>query len=287
MSHLITRPLRRALFLREEPGLAPPEVVEHAGTSVYFLLARPDGASASTFRRRFLSEIANRVDQFRHALGAREANLYHNVSARGLEVLPMTLTRTHLATRLISGLHAQQSPPAFDLHLIPKFDALIEFHFDTALDDGSRAALAEFASTLATVTGTVESFECDRRYTVVESTSHSNTKVFLSVVTRTPWNRSLADAQDYWINEHAPLVVDNFGHLNATGYEQVHTTQQRESTFDNGYAGIAFIEFPALGAYLAQLARLDTKRFNNTLVLDELNLTVNSHINLLRRHTLS
>lgn len=287
MTTLLTRPLRRALFLRDEPDTKRPETVEHAGTSVYFLLARPDGVSASSFRQKLLSETANRVDQLRPALGQPQASLYHNVTSRGLEVLPMTLTRTHLATRLISGLHDQEAPPSFNLHVTPKFDALLELHVDSALDKKKRSLLADLASTLEAVAGTVESFECDRRYTVVESTSDSNAKVFLSVVTRTPWNRSMAAAQDYWINEHASLVVDNLSHLNATGYQQVHTTQAGESTFDNEYAGIAFIEFPSLGSYLAQLARMDTTRFNNTLVLDELNLTVNSHINVLRRHTLS
>lgn len=265
--------LRDALFLQDTP--IPPErpIESVPGSTAFLLLKGRPGKLA--FWTAVLRELRD-VD-----LGGPAIRVYRNITRLG--AAPFTVFRTRPALRFLGSLWDRPTPPYFDAHVMPHFDGMIELIFPDVVDH-SVLALVE---RLRLVCEEVVTWECDRRYVIIPSPSTTADSVFLTVIPRTPWNRTRKDAQHYWIEKHAPLVFDNADHTRMCGYEQVHTTLATDSPFDNTYEGVAYIEFRCLRDFLLQSLRPDTLRFNNTLVVDEMNLTVNSEISLFRRYEIS
>ncbi len=264
--------VREALFLRDHPDPPSRSFAAEPGTTVHLLLrGRPANVA---FWKAVLAEIR------RDDLGGPRVRVYRNATRLG--VVPYVLPRTRPGLRLLGNLWDVPAPPYFDAHVIPHFDGMIELCYQKSADP----AALDLADRVRTVCAELSTFECDRRYTIVPSSGTTQRSVFLTVLSRTPWNRTRAEAQRYWIGKHAPLVFDNADHTNMCGYEQVHTTLGG-SSFDNAYEGVAYIEFRRLADFLSQSVRLDTLRFNNTLIVDEMNMTINSEIHLFRRYDLS
>ncbi|WP_158895965.1 hypothetical protein [Amycolatopsis anabasis] len=286
---LLKRSLRKALLVRtpENPDRSAPTVSDN--TTVYFMVKCRPGTSAETFVRQMLSSVASRVHNKRKVLNYSSFRQYHNTKPGGLDALPLILTRTHRVVRSLCLLSDIAPPPVFSMNLTPYYDALIEFEFEDSPTDDQFAALELVGEIVESICGEVVTCECDKRYTIIghPAPTRKPDSVFLTVITKTPWNRTMRQAQKYWIEQHAPIVVDNNEYLNLRGYQQVHTTTREESRLANEYSGVAFIEFGSISEFWRNNLTYDAMRINNTLALDEINLTIGSHINMFRCFDLS
>lgn len=281
---IVQRALRDILFLRNAPNphrAAPTPIL---GTTVYLLLKRHPDLSVTKFKSGLHTHLSHRLRAHGADLGYPTVNQYHNLTAHGLEVIPYTLGRSYPALWMISNLWNLCPPPKFRASITPHYDAMIELQYDAPIDSGCESALLKFADSLKGICAEVSTCECDRTYALIDDPSTDGDSVFLTVITRTPWNRTRAEAQRYWIGEHAPLLLDNADHTNLSGYKQAHTTLRDDSPFDNEYSGVATIEFARVQDYFLHTLSTNALRFNNTLILDEMNLTMNSGVNFFRRH---
>ncbi|MET7611015.1 hypothetical protein [Streptomyces seoulensis] len=278
------RALTRLLFPAATPDPHRPKPRELDGGTVYFRLQlQPDRTAVDV--RQALGPLLAAESTVRTALSATEVYLYSDATHHGREVAPFILGRTHTMLTLFSKIAGTPVPPKFDTQIAPDPAAMVEIQFATAPDGTQREALDQIEAALAPLASDLSSIECDRRYVVLDSRVSRTRAVFLTVLTRVPWNRTVEEAQRYWINEHAALVQDNLSRTNMVGYIQVHTTAE-PSSYDNRFAGVATIEYDALSDYRRQGFRPTSMAFNNTLVLDEINLTVDSEIYLFRRASL-
>lgn len=276
------RLLTRLLFHADAPNPHRPTPHQIDGVTVYFRLQlQPHRAAADVHRA--LALLLAPESTALATLGASQVYLYSDATHRGLELAPFILGRTHTALTLFSKVAGKPVPPKFTTDIAPAPAALLEIQFDAPLSRAQHDALDQIKAALAPLASSLSSVECDRRYIVVDSRASRTKAVFLTVLTRVPWNRTLDHAQHYWINEHAALVHDNLSRTNMAGYIQVHTTTDPHSTYDNQFAGVATIEFDTINDYRRQGQRPAAMGFNNTLCLDEMNLTIDSEIYLFHR----
>ncbi|MEU1209098.1 hypothetical protein [Nocardia sp. NPDC005825] len=277
--------LTRLLFPACAPDPHRPTPLQIDGVTVYFRLQlQPHRTSADV--RRALAPLLAPESTSLAALEATQVYLYSDATHRGLELAPFILGRTHTALTLLSKAAGKPVPPKFTTHVAPAPAAMLEIQFDAPLTSPQDEALDKIKAAIAPLANHLSSVECDRRYIVVDSRASGPRAAFLTVLTRVPWNRTLDQAQHYWINEHAALVHDNLSRTNMVGYIQVHTTADPRSTYDNHFAGVATIEFDTINDYRRQGLRPASMGFNNTLALDEINLTVDSEIYLCHRAAL-
>ncbi|MFC0167684.1 hypothetical protein ACFFKC_06285 [Pseudoduganella danionis] len=274
--------LHDLFFPRSKVSAGPVSPQLIAGTTVYFLLRRERAIKRKQFMQVLLQNV---LPNWRRqaALTQTSVALFHLATKGGLEVLPFAAVRSHGALKLPAMLGGMPTPPKFTSNLTPRYDAFVEVKFDHAPTREQIDALHWAHETLKSLCEEVSTCECDRRYNVLGSPPSMGESVYLTVITRTPWNKTREEAQRYWIHEHAQLVSDNVKRTGMCGYQQVHTTLNPTSTFQNSFGGLATIEFPRLSTYLLQTAKPSSLRFNNTLVLDEMNLTIQSEIGIYRR----
>jgi len=274
--------LHDLLFPRSKVSVGPVSPQRIAGTTVFFLLRRERAIKQNQFTQILVQNV---LPSWRRqaAFAQTSIALFHLATKSGLEVLPFAAVRSYGALKLTGMLGGMPTPPKFTTNLTPRYDAFVEVKFDHVPTQEQIDALHWAHETLKSLCEEVSTCECDRRYNVLGSPPSQGESVYLTVITRTPWNRTREEAQRYWINEHAQLVSDNVERTGMCGYQQVHTTLDPTSTFQNSFGGLATIEFPRLSTYLSQTARPISMRFNNTLVLDEMNLTIQSEIGIYRR----
>lgn len=285
MTSPVRRLLSRLLFHANAPDAHRPTPRQIDGVTVYFRLRLQPHRTADDVRHTLAPLLAPEPTALT-TLGASQIYLYSDATHRGLELAPFILARTHTALTLFSKIAGKPLPPKFTTHIAPAPAALVEIQFDAPLTSPQHEALDQIETALAPLACNLSSIECDRRHIVVDNHASRATAAFLTVVTRVPWNRTLDQAQHYWINEHAALVHDNLARTNMAGYIQVHTTTDPRSTYDNHFAGVATIEFDTINDYRRQGQRPAAIGFNNTLALDEMNLTVDSEIYLFHRISL-
>lgn len=276
--------LRKVLFPASSPDRERPKPDLIPGNTVFFRVRLARNTSAEAVSAALNDVLTLNV---RTALKATQIYLYSDATHRGIEVVPFNLLRTHRAVSFVTKTAGTPVPPAFTAPIFSPSSTLIEFQFDGVLAAPQRAALAKVEKALTPLSRDVSSIHCDNRYEILDSRITRKDAVFLTVMTRVPWNRSAAEAQAYWKEDHAALVYDNRTRTNMVGYVQVHTTQDAKSAFDNDFNGVATIEYDSITGYLHQLLRPTSLMFNNTLVLDEVNLTVNSEVYLFKRSDLS
>lgn len=274
--------LKRLLFPANSP--APERRAPHPinGTTVFFRIRLRENVRPVQIKNT-LNVAIPAGSKSLTALAATQVYLYTDATHRGFEIAPFIIARTHRALTLVSRLGRRPEPPMFNTDVRPQNTALLEFQFPGSLNDKQRTILRSIEESLAEWATDISINECDTRYTVVDSTVTRRDAVFLTVVTRVPWNQTLESAQRYWINEHASLVSDNLNRTNMVGYIQVHTARDSSSPFRNEFGGVATIEFDGIGDYLQQIVSPTSLAFNNTLVLDEMNLTIGSEIYLFHR----
>lgn len=279
------RVVRKLLFPATSPNPERPAPRAVDGVTVFLRLRLRDGVSVDKVNQAVESLLAA-ASQRRADLNASAAYLYSDATHGGVELVPFVLTRTHRALALISTVAGVPTPPKFESTLKVAPTVLLEFQFAAPLEFSQREVVYEIQEAVKALAADISINECDRRYVVLDSRASRQDAVFLTVATRKPWNRTLDDAQRYWINEHAALVYDNRNRTNMSGYVQVHTTQDPASPFDNRFSGVATIEFDQLRDYVLQGFRPTSMAFNSTLVFDEMNLTVDSELYLFTRSTL-
>lgn len=274
--------LTRLLFPTNAPDPNRPSPRRIDGVTVFLRLQLQPHRTATDVRH-VLAPLLAPESTALAALEASQVYLYSDATHRGLELAPFILGRTHGALALISKIAGRPTPPRFSTRIAPSPAAMLEIQFDAPLTDAQRDAINQIRTVLAPLASNLSIAECDRRYVVVDSLASRSAAVFLTVLTRVPWNRTLDQAQHYWINDHAALVHDNLSRTGIVGYIQAHTTTDPNSTFDNEFGGVATIEFDGFADYQRQGLRPASMGFNNTLCLDEMNLTVDSDIYLFHR----
>ncbi|MDF0531370.1 hypothetical protein P0W64_17475 [Tsukamurella sp. 8F] len=277
--------LTRLLFPANAPDPNRPTPRQIDGVTVFLRLQLQPHRTATDVRHVVAPLLAPDSTSLA-TLGASQVYLYSDATHRGLELAPFILGRTHTALTVISKIAGRPTPPKFSTHVAPAPAAMLEIQFDAPLTDAQHAAVDEIRAALAPLASNLSSDECDRRYIVVDSRASRPAAVFLTVLTRVPWNRTLDQAQHYWINNHAALVHDNLSRTNIVGYIQAHTTTDPNSKYDNEFGGVAPIEFDSFADYQRQGRRPASMGFNNTLCLDEMNLTIDSEIYLFHRTAL-
>ncbi|MBC9250934.1 hypothetical protein A9179_11655 [Pseudomonas alcaligenes] len=278
--------LHSLLFPRNKAQTVSISPKQLKGTTVYFLLRKERAIKPKQFTETLLKNV---LPSWRRQEAFAQMNLalFHLATGGGSEVSPFVATRTYSALKLTSMIGGMPTPPKFTSNMTPRYDAFVEVKLDDTPTATQVEALHWAHETLKSLCEEVSTCECDRRYNVLGSPPAPSDSVYLTVMTRTPWNKTRAEAQRYWINEHAQLVSSNVKRTNMCGYQQVHTTLNPSSSFQNEFGGIATIEFSRLKDYLAQLARPASLHFNNTLVLDEMNLTIQSEVGVYRRTIIS
>jgi hypothetical protein len=123
-----------------------------------------------------------------------------------------------------------------------------------------------------------------RQYTVYDAHpggSESKRVVICFLVNR-PKGSTRDACQAYWRTRHADLALRNMTYLGLTRYLQVHTRKSPGTGLDDTYDGVVYAEKSSLGRLLLELAKPDSFRFNNTVVIDETNFTECTPIMLLR-----
>lgn len=89
---------------------------------------------------------------------------------------------------------------------------------------------------------------------------------------------SLAAFQDYWLNQHAPLVASHSTHLNIARYVQTHTlndatnealAKARGDHMEPPYDGVADLWWPSMAALLAANATPEGQAAGAALLEDE------------------
>lgn len=274
--------LTSRLFPAAAPDPHRPKPREIDGVTVYFRLRLERRRTADDVRQALAPLLAPGSAALA-ALDPTEVYLYGDATHHGLELAPFIVGRTHTALALFARIAGKPVPPRFSTQIAPSPSALVEIQFATPLTSTQHESLDQIEAALAPLASDLSSIECDRRYVIVDNPATRGTAVFLTVITRVPWNRTPEEAQRYWINEHASLVHDNLSRTNMVGYVQVHTTTQMHSAHDNEFAGVATIEFDTIGDYVRQGLQPASVSFNNTLALDEINLTVDSEVYLFHR----
>ena len=88
--------------------------------------------------------------------------------------------------------------------------------------------------------------------------------------------------QEYWRTSHAQLVLHNLQYLRLTQYRQVHAAADAPTGCDDSYDGIVYARKASTRAVIGQLLRINSFRFNDTLVVDECNFTAATPVLLLR-----
>ena len=69
-------------------------------------------------------------------------------------------------------------------------------------------------------------------------------------------------------------------------YRISHSTLDKNSPYENRYGGIAFVEFNSLPAFMRNMLNPNAVRLNNSIVLDEMNLSADSRIMLMKEYAL-
>lgn len=281
--------MKRVLFTRlpENPNRVKP--VESRNTTIFIMLKRQSNLPQSEFFHQLLTTVASQISNTQKKLGYVSFRQFHDVSMGGVLMAPFIFARSSAVSHFLCTISGVTPAAPFSVNYKPHFDALLELQFDTKLSSQQIEILKHISDSLHAIASSVVLNESDRRFTVYENgRSDIKNPVHITVLTRCPSGKTRQQAQDYWINQHAKLVVDNVSLISMIGYDQVHTVREPSLNFENPYEGVAFITYKDIKHFLSNYtAGMETLRFNNTLVVDEIQLTVNSDVLLLREYQIN
>jgi hypothetical protein len=266
--------LRRLLFVQ-----APENPSSHIrGTSdeviLTVLFQRDPGCSRRRMGRVLEAEIAPRVKARMSEWGARSCRRFAPPSFERPVVFFMEATRKYRTTATLCQLEGEAPPLPFDLPVTPLYDAILEFRFSaspgTAALDGIRQALVEpgvFQSVV--LVGSRHQVEVYDSGSVADERSRVN----ICFLIRRPPGMSREACQQYWSHQHAQLALDNMKYLGLTRYRQVHTVPTSPPGLDDMYDGVVYAEKASMSKLVRDLLKINTARFNDTVVVDESHFT--------------
>lgn len=278
--------LKDVLFMRlpDDPDRQMP--VESKNTTLFIMLKRKRGLSKESFFNTLMTSVAAKVTGLHEELKYASFKQYHEMSLNGVLSAGFIMCRSYPISRMMCNISGADFPaPIYSTGYTPYFDCLIEFQFPSKLTSKQVKAIKKLSDDLFVISERISYCESDRRFVVYEDKSmKASNPFFLTVVTKRPHTKTRREAQDYWINEHARLVVSNVKYTRMQNYYQIHTVDSADAHFEDPFDGVAHIGFPNVLHFLLTNVIPNSLRFNNTLVVDELQLTVNSHILLLKEY---
>jgi hypothetical protein len=278
---------QRLLFVDSLAPTSLPAPRAHERFVITALLRRRDGVSSRAFREHIENDLAARLRNARGELGLASLKVFRDVSAGGILSFFLQITRSHGYTAFLCRVLGRASPPPYRLRYGVLYDSVVQITFDGNPEPSQiDAVLAllrgpEIPAVACTVLGS------KNQYTVYDghSSRDERKRVDICFLVNRP-NAMPRDAcQAYWRTRHADLALRNMQYLGLTRYLQVHTMEAPGAGFDDLYDGVVYAEKSSLGRLLLELAKPDSFRFNNTIIIDETNFTECTPIMLLRLST--
>jgi hypothetical protein len=276
------RVLRRLLFV-EAPSSSASHIKGTATHSIVSVLLRrrpltrlPRFVEAATGLG---SAVASRRDEW----GIDGVRLYGPAPAERPVVFFMELTRRYRVTRWLCTLKGQPPPPPYTLSLCPRFDAILEIRLTGPGMAGAAAGIRSLVADAGVFDRPVllgSGFQVQ----VYDPPSDSDVgaRVNLCFLVQRPPGMTREACQAYWGHQHATLALDNMQYLRLTRYRQLHTLETPPPGLDDDYDGVVFAEKRSIGGLLRDLSKVDTTRFNNTVVVDESHFTYATPVMLMQ-----
>lgn len=275
------------LFVEESHHPGIPEIQRFDAASVYMMVKRRPFPGAGRFKRALLSGFTGKVKTVRSTLDYKTFKQHHLVKGGAFVALSYIATRKHLSASLLSRIRGLTPPEPYHISLFPYYDAVIEFQFTGQLLKNQVEAIKDLARGLGDITESVSVVESNVRYQAFDDKSPvKNNPFHLVFMSQEPSNISREQAQQYWINKHAAFVVNHVKYTQMTRYRISHATLDKKSAFENRYGGIAFVEFKSLPAFMRNMLNPNAVRLNNSIVLDEMNISSDSRIMLMKEYEL-
>ena len=275
---------QRLLFVDSHLPTSLPVPRAHERFVITALLRRRTDVSSRAFYRQVENDLASRLHHERGDLALASLKVYRDVSAGGILSFFLQLTRSHAYTAFLCRVLRRAPPPPYRIRYGVLYDNVVQITFERHPEssqlDGVLGLLRspEISAAECTVLGSV------RQYTVYDAHpggSESKRVVICFLVNR-PIESTRDACQAYWRTRHADLALRNMTYLGLTRYLQVHTRKSPGTGLDDTYDGVVYAEKSSLGRLLLELAKPDSFRFNNTVVIDETNFTECTPIMLLR-----
>jgi hypothetical protein len=255
-------------------------------TTVYFMVKRPSFSGRGRFRKKLLSGFVEYVRSVRPALNYTAVKQHHLVTGGALAALSYIATRKHASVSLLSRLRGLIAPEPYHISLFPFYDAVIEVQFAGRLTNEQITTINDLARYLAGMCKSFSVMESSVRYQAFDDKSPAKKNPFhLVFISQEPSHIAREQAQKHWINEHAAFVVNNVKYTKMRRYRISHATLDKKSPFENRYGGIAFVEFKSLPAFMRNMLNPNAVRLNNSIVLDEANLSAESRIMLMKEYS--
>ena len=275
------------LFVEESHHPGIPQIQRFDATSVYIMVKRRRFSGSGRFKRILLSDFTGKVNAVSDALDYTAFKQHHLVTGGALAALSYIATRKHVSVSLLSRLRGRTPPEPYHISLFPYYDAVIEFQFTGPLSNEQRTTINNLVHGLADMCKRVSVMESNVRYKVFDDMSPAKQNPFhLVFISQEPSHIAREQAQKHWINEHAAFVVNNVKISKMTRYRISLTTLDKKSAFENRYGGIALVEFNSLPAFMRNMLNPNAVRLNNAIALDEMNLSADSRIMLMKEYAL-
>jgi hypothetical protein len=280
--------LKKLLFFRDDEAVkkafAP---IEKKGSVVVLMLRRQRGMSLEEFKRILLSTYANRLSARQKDIGYNKFKQRHTLPNSKSLLTVFAKTRSHKSVSFFCGLSGVEPPPYYEQASENCYDVFIELFFDGDINTEQAAGINTLIAELADITELVDSCECDKKYSVYDSGKEGDNPIQLVNILKNPWNKTVEEAQAYWRDIHAPLVAAHSKYINILSYDQFHATRNPDSPFGKKYNGIAWNRFNSEMTFHANSLRLSATRFNSTILVDEILVTVNSEFLMMKEYNFS
>ncbi|MFZ5563544.1 MAG: hypothetical protein ACOZBW_05780 [Thermodesulfobacteriota bacterium] len=275
------------LFVEESypPGI--PEIQRFDAASVYIMVKRRPFSGAGRFKRALLSGFTGKVNAVSDTLDHTAFKQHHLVRGGAFAALSYMATRKHVSVSLLSRIRGLTPPAPYHISLFPYYDAVMEFQFAGQLSNEQKTTINDLAYYLANISKRVSVVESNVRYQAFDDKSPAKKNPFhLVFISQEPSSLAREQAQKHWINEHAAFVVNHVKYTKMIRYRISHSTIDKNSPYENRYGGIAFCEFKGLPAFMLNMLNPNAVRLNNSIVLDEMNLSAASRIMLMEEYDL-
>lgn len=275
--------LERILFVEApDTGSLPPPTPKTEFVLTLFLRSDASG-TGQPFKQYLRTDVANRISANQQQWGFVACRLFREISFHGVLTFFLNFTRSHGYVRFLCWVKGKVDPGSYKTVYKPYCDGVIELRFN---QQPSNQVLEEIFGLFPKQgqAAKIISVASNHQYIVYDSGSTAPIlqRASLCFLLRRPPGMSRSACQAYWTNRHAKLALRNMRYLGLTNYLQVLTLDHPDDRFNDLFDGMAYAQKSSLGRLLVEQMKLNTIRFNNTVVMDELNFSINTPVLLLR-----
>jgi hypothetical protein len=275
---------QRLLFVDSHVPTSLPAPRAHERFVITALLRRRPGVSSRAFRRQIENHLAGRLRDKRGDLALASLKVYRDVSAGGILSFFLQITRSHGYTAFLCRALRRPPPPAYRIRYGVLYDNVVQIAFERHPQSCQLDGVLELLRSPDISASECTILASARQYTVYDSqpAGDESKRIDICFLVSRPIDSTRAACQAYWRTRHADLALRNMKYLGLTRYLQVHTRKSPGAGLDDTYDGVVYAEKSSLGRLLLDLAKPNSFRFNNTVVIDETNFTECTPIMLLR-----